>query len=51
MPAGNFQKANRQSHKKHADIVKDKLKIVELIQSGAHNIDIVRKSNCPESIV
>lgn len=40
--------AQRQSHKKCAYSVKDKEKIVELNESGAHNTDTVGKLNCPE---
>ena len=44
-------KTKRQSHKNRAYSVQDKEKIVAMIESGARNIDIVRKLNCPESTV
>ncbi|KAK3888476.1 hypothetical protein Pcinc_007470 [Petrolisthes cinctipes] len=44
-------KTKRQSHKNRAYSLQDKENIVTMIESGARNIEIVRKLNCPESTV
>ena len=49
--SGQSVKTKRVSHKKRAYSLEDKENIVAVIESGARNIEIVRKVNWPKSTV